>query len=279
MVSKKECTANESNHPVAPPDKTRALAELPAAMEQFCGLLLDGDDLDVHGIGHWSASDVAAHVATVLELNVGCVRGTGSPVSAMEAIPDWSQSALEKVEDRRPQALVQRIQGAVSELTNAASSRDGDPRVAWHNGLSTPISALLALMVGEAMMHGYDITRAHRRRWRIPPTWAETTFRGILQVVPLYFLPERSAGLHARFEMRLRGSETCALFTITGDELKISEPDGGRADCYISGEPTALLLLLYGRTGPLRPALTGHVVATGRRPWLALRFPGAFRNP
>jgi hypothetical protein len=61
MVSKKACAANESNHPVAPPDKTRVLAELPAAMEQFCGLLLHGDDLNVHGIGHWSASDVAAH--------------------------------------------------------------------------------------------------------------------------------------------------------------------------------------------------------------------------
>ena len=279
MASNKASTANASNHPVAAPDKIRVLAQLPAAMEQFCGLLLDGDDLNVHGIGHWSASDVAAHVATVLELNAGLACGTVLPVAAIEAIPDWSQSALEKVEDRRPQALADRIQAAVSELTDAASSRDGDPRVAWHNGLSTPISTLLALMVGEAMIHGYDIARAHRRRWHIPSAWAETTLRGILQVAPLYFLPERSAGLHARFEMRLRGIETRALFTITDDELQISEPGGGRAHCYISGEPTALLLLLYGRTGPLRPALTGHVVAWGRRPWLALRFPGVCRNP
>ena len=279
MASNKASTANASNHPVAAPDKIRVLAQLPAAMEQFCGLLLDGDDLNVHGIGHWSASDVAAHVATVLELNAGLACGTVLPVAAIEAIPDWSQSALEKVEDRRPQALADRIQAAVSELTDAASSRDGDPRVAWHNGLSTPISTLLALMVGEAMIHGYDIARAHRRRWHIPSAWAETTLRGILQVAPLYFLPERSAGLHARFEMRLRGIETRALFTITDDELQISEPGGGRAHCYISGEPTALLLLLYGRTGPLRPALTGHVVAWGRKPWLAFRVLRLFRNP
>lgn len=279
MVSKKACTAKESNHPVAAPDKTRALAELPAAMAEFCGLLLHGEDLNVHGIGQWSASDVGAHVATVLELNAELARGTGSPVAAIEAIPDWSQSALEKVEDRRPQALADRIQAAVGELTDAASSRDGDPRVAWHNGLSTPISTLLALMVGEAMIHGYDIAPALGRRWHIPSAWAETTFRGVVQVVPLYFLPERSAGLHARFEMRLRGIETRALFTITDDELQISEPGGGRADCYISGEPTALLLLLYGRTGPLRPALAGHVVAWGRKPWLAFRVPRLFRNP
>jgi len=279
MASKKACAVNESNHPVAAPDKTRVLAELPAAMDQFCGLLLHGDDLNVHGIGHWSASDVAAHVATVLELNVGLACGTVLPVSAIEAIPGWSQSALEKVEDRRPQALADRIQAAVSELTDAASSPDGDPRVAWHAGLSIPISTVLALMVGEAMIHGYDIARALGRRWHIPSAWAETTFRGMVDVVPLYFLPERSAGLLARLEMRLRGIETRALFTVTDDELQISEPGGGRADCYISGEPMAVLLLMYGRTGPLRPTLAGHVVAWGRKPWLAFRFLRLFRNP
>ncbi len=278
MVSKKAYAANESNHPVAAPDKTRALAELTAAMEQFCGLLLHGDDLNVHGIGHWSASDVAAHVATVLELNAGLACRTALPM-AIEAIPDWTQSALEKVEDRRPQALADRIQAAVSELTDAASSRDGDPRVAWHNGLSLPISTVLALMVGEATIHGCDIARALSRQWHIPSAWADTTFRGMVQVMPLYFLPERSAGLHARLEMRLRGIETRALFTITDNELQISEPGGGRADCYISGEPTALLLLLYGRTGPLRPTLTGHLVAWGRKPWLGLRVLRLFRNP
>jgi uncharacterized protein (TIGR03083 family) len=248
-------------------------------MDQFCGLLLNGDDLDVHGIGHWSASDVAAHLASMLELYVGLVSGTGSPAATIEAVPDWNQCALEKVEDRRPSALVQRIRDAVSALTNAARSRDGNPDVAWHSGLLTPISALLALMVGEAMIHGHDIARAHRRRWQVPSAWAETTLRGVLHVVPLYFVPERAVGLHARFEIRLRGTETRASFTVSDDEVQISKPSGRRADCYISAEPTALLLCLYGRTGPLGPALTGHVVAWGPRPWLAFRFLGLFRNP
>ena len=279
MISKKACTAKESNHPVAPPDKTRALAELPAAMEQFCGLLLDGGDLNVHSIGQWSASDVAAHVATTLEMNVEVACGLGSPADTLEDIPAWSQSALEKVVDRTPHALVERIREAVSELTTAVSSRDDNPPIPWHTGLLVPISTLPALMVGEAMIHGYDIARAHSRQWCIPTPWAETTLRGVLQAIPPYFLPERSSGLHAQFEIRLRGTQTRALFSIADGELQTAEPSGARADCYISGEPTALLLLLYGRTGPLRPALTGHVVAWGRKPWLALRFPGLFRNP
>lgn len=281
MISKKASAATESNHPVAPPDKTRALAELRAAMKRFCGLLVQGDDLNVHSVGQWSASDVAAHVATTLELNVELASGLGSPVSTVDEVPAWSQAALETVLDRTPQALVERIQGAVRELTSTVSSRDGNPHIPWHTGLLVPISTLPALMVGEAMLHGYDIARAHGHghRWHIPTEWTETILRGVLQGIPPYFLPERSAGLHSRFEIRLRGTHTRALFIIADGQLQIAEPNGARADCYISGEPTALLLLLYGRTGQLRPTLTGHVVAWGRRPWLALRFPQLFRSP
>lgn len=279
MISKKACMATESNRPVAPPDKTRALSELPAAMEQFCGLLLDGDDLTVRSIGQWSASDVAAHVATTLELNVDVARGLGSPVDAVEDVPALCQSALEGVVERTPHVLVERIRAAVSELTDAVSSRDGNPRIPWHTGLLVPLSTVPALMVGEAMIHGYDIARAYGRHWHIPTRWADTILRGMLQGIPPYFLPEQSAGLHARFEVRLRGTQTRALFSVADGDLQIAEPGDARADCYVSGEPTALLLLLYGRTGPLRPALTGRVVAWGRKPWLALRFPGLFRNP
>jgi uncharacterized protein (TIGR03083 family) len=248
-------------------------------MEQFCGLLLGGGDLNVHGVGQWSVSDVAAHVATTLELNTELASGLGSPVSTVDEVPACSQAALGKVLDRTPEALVERIQGAVRELTMTVGSRDGNPQIPWHTGLLVPISTLPALMVGEAMIHGYDIARAHRRRWHIPTEWTETILRGVLQGIPPYFLPERSAGLHARFEIRLRGTQTRALLSVADDQLQIAEPHGAQADCYISGEPTALLLLLYGRTGQLRPALTGRVVAWGRRPWFALRFPHLFRSP
>ena len=279
MISKKACTATASNHAAAPPDKTRALAELPAAMDQFCDLLLHGDDLNVRSIGQWSASDVAAHVATTLELNVKLACGTGSPMTTVEAVPAWSQAALEKVVDRTPQALVDRIQGAVRELTKTVSGSDGNPRVPWHTGLLVPVSTLPALMVGEAMIHGYDIARAHGHRWHIPTEWAETILRGMLQAISLYFLPERSAGLRARFEIRLRGTQTRALLSIADGQLQVTEPNGARADCYISGEPNGLLLLMYGRTGQLRPTLTGRALTWGRRPWLALRFTHIFRSP
>lgn len=280
MVDRKmRAAAHSAYQPVAPPDKKRALMELPAAMDRFCELLLFGEGLDIHSVGQWSASDVAAHVATGLELNVDVARGLGSPADTLDDIPAWSQAALENVVDRTPSALAERIRAAVDELVNAVSNRDGDPRVPWHTGLSVPLSTVPAIMMGEAMIHGYDIARAQGRQWRIPTSWAETILRGVLQGLPLIFLPERSVGLHAQVEMRLRGTQTRALVAISDGDLQIAEPTGARADCYVSGEATALLLLLYGRTGPLRPALGGRFVAWGRKPWLAVRLPRLFRSP
>jgi transposase-like protein len=40
-----------------------------------------------------------------------------------------------------------------------------------------------------------------------------------------------------------------------------------------------LVLVASGRIGPLRPLLRGQMVAYGRRPWLAMRFPTLLHKP
>jgi len=53
----------------------------------------------------------------------------------------------------------------------------------------------------------------------------------------------------------------------------------GDADCTIHAEPTSLVLLLYGRSTRWRGVVRGRFVATGRRPWRALRFARSFLPP
>jgi hypothetical protein len=47
----------------------------------------------------------------------------------------------------------------------------------------------------------------------------------------------------------------------------------------IGGSPQAILLILYRRLSPWRAALTGRVVAWGRRPWLAFSLADRFYLP
>jgi len=103
----------------------------------------------------------------------------------------------------------------------------------------------------------------------------------VLPVVPYYLRAERAKGHTARYDIRLRGEAAArAVFTIERGALTVGPPVAGqRADCYLSADPWAFLLVLYGRTGPLAPALAGRIVAWGRRPWLALTLPDRFRRP
>jgi hypothetical protein len=103
----------------------------------------------------------------------------------------------------------------------------------------------------------------------------------VLPVVPYYLRAERAEGRPARYDIRLRGEGASrAVFTIEGGSLTVGAPVAGqRADCYLSADPWAFLLVLYGRTGPLAPALAGRILAWGRRPWLALTLPSRFRKP
>ena len=104
---------------------------------------------------------------------------------------------------------------------------------------------------------------------------------GLLPVVPHYLRAERARGRPARYDIRLRGEHAArAVFTIEDGVLTVGTPAAGqRADCYLSADPRAFLLVLYGRTGPLKPALAGRILAWGRRPWLALTLPARFRRP
>jgi hypothetical protein len=208
-------------------------------------------------------------------------RGTPSPAPTIEAVTALNDQIIGTLAGQDPQALADRIEAAVAGLLAVAERHPGDPDVPWHAGLPMPLSTLLAAACGEFLVHGRDIARAAAVRWPVPADWARTVFLGLLPVVPYYLRAERAGGRPARYDIRLRGEGAArAVFTIERGALTVGTPVAGqRADCYLSADPWAFLLVLYGRTGPLAPALAGRILAWGRRPWLALTLPGRFRKP
>ena len=268
--------------PVLPSvDMTRAADAARGAADRFAALLRAVPDPGVTAIGHWTVRDVAAHVAGGAELYAGIVRGTPSPAPTIDAITALNEQIIGTVAESDPPALADRVETAVADLLAASEQHQGDPDLPWHAGLRLPLSTLLAVACGEYLVHGHDIARAARARWPVPSSWARTVFLGVLPVVPHYLLAERAHGRPARFDIRMRGERGArAVFAVAGGALVIESPAPGRhADCHLSADPWAVLLVLYGRSGPLTPALTGRILAWGRRPCLALTLPSLFRKP
>lgn len=76
----------------------------------------------------------------------------------------------------------------------------------------------------------------------------------------------------------MRGYET-STYTFEPGRLSVTSGRPSRRDVTMSLDPVAFLQIGYKRTGLARPILTGRAVAWGRRPWVALQFPGYFQDP
>jgi len=245
--------------------------------------LLTVEDLNLPAVGQWRVGDVAAHVAAGASALPQMAAGDGSPYrsATVEGIAESNDRLKAEIDTHNIQALVDRIRLGAKALTNAALAQHGDPAVPHHAGIPVPVSAVLGLAVGEALVHGYDIAHASGRPWRIPRAWAYTAFRSFVPIVPYFLDQDRVGDMRARFDVRMRGDGAPrVVFDVADGEVTIQLPEPGRkADCYVSAEPTALLLVMYGRIGPAVPALTGKVLAWGRKPWLGFTLPTLFRTP
>jgi len=263
-------------HPV---DKSRAASEVDEAVHQLCDMLRAARDLGAAAVGHWSARDVAVHLAESLDLYNRMATGTGSPADTIDAITDLNEQLVTACDERDARVLAGRIEAAAASYTATARATAGDPDVPWHAGLRTPLTTLLATTLGEVLVRGHDIARAVGAPWRIPAGSASTVFQGLLPVLPA-LTSERATTVRARFDVRLRGDPGArAAFSFADGELTV-EPGRTteRVDCHLSADPASFLLVMYGRIGPVRPAVTGRVVAWGRKPWLGLALPSLFRR-
>jgi uncharacterized protein (TIGR03083 family) len=271
----------DAERPSLPIDLDRAGHATRGAAGQLVTLLRAGLDPGLAAVGHWTVRDVAAHVAGGAELYTQLLRGTPSPATSIEAITAVNDQIVGTFGQQELPSLADRVEAAADDLLAAAERLPPDQEVSWHAGLRMPLSTVLAVACGECLVHGRDIARAAGRPWPVPADWARTVFLGLLPVVPHYLRAERAQGRPARYDIRLRGEHAArAVFTIEDGVLTVGTPAAGqRADCYLSADPWALLLVLYGRSGPLKPALSGRILAWGHRPWLAFTLPTLFRNP
>ena len=93
-----------------------------------------------------------------------------------------------------------------------------------------------------------------------------------------HFLAEHAAHVELTFVIDFRtGPRYTATFANGMLTVEPGRPE--RADCTISTDPVAFLLVGSGRTSRWRAVLTGKIRASGRRPWAGLQFPSLITWP
>ncbi|MEO5679775.1 MAG: maleylpyruvate isomerase N-terminal domain-containing protein [Acidimicrobiales bacterium] len=271
---------------VATVDWTEARAALGQAAARFTAQLRTVERPDAPALGRWNVAELATHVSHAFSVVPGLAgRTRESPLGGLWDLSAMTTDLVADDAERDLAVLADRIDAGAARFLEATAGAAGDDPCPWLvQGTALPLVTLTCHLLNEAVIHGYDIAAATGQSWPIDPAHAALIFQGFLlevfQVVDprTFVVQERAAGLHACFDVRLRGAGRFFLVFADG-AMTVEAPSNRRVDCHLSADPSAFLLVAWARTSQWRAIPKGQLVAWGRRPWLGLRFRGLLRNP
>jgi len=225
----------------------------------------------------WSIGQLAAHLAARTALFAGYLSGTATPVGEISDIAANNDRQIREAADVPFETHVELIAASVAGFVETTRGRLGTDPYPWYSDLELDVATGTGIALAELLVHGLDVARSIRRRWRIEPEDARTILRASFVLAPSYLDPRRTAGRRATFRILVRGGPRIRFAIEDGAGTVL--PQDGPADCTIRADPVALTLVSFGRMGQWRAAATGRLLAGGRRPWLALGFSRAFLRP
>ncbi|MGW7237747.1 maleylpyruvate isomerase family mycothiol-dependent enzyme [Streptomyces sp. NPDC054804] len=228
----------------------------------------------------WTVGEAAAHLALanglMADLALGTERpyGDGTPQSLAAA----NAESLAVFGERRAEPLAAMITEQAARCVDAlVTTADGPAPV-------TPLgrmdrSVLASYLLTHMLGHGYDLARALRRPHMIDAERVALCMPFMLSVMPTVADAAAVAGMSARYTIRLRGGGGAFGVTLTDGAVQVTPGPQDRPDCTILIDPVAFLLIALGRRNPWLAMARGQILATGRKPWLAPRFPSLFVAP
>ncbi|MDQ3986770.1 MAG: SCP2 sterol-binding domain-containing protein [Actinomycetota bacterium] len=262
---------------MAPPvtDRAQVLPELTDSAGRFTDLLRSVRDPSRTAIGEWNTGDVAAHTSHLAELFVDMFRGKPSPVPHhLQMSEHWAKMLAEDSE-RDAGVLASRIADRARELEELATDQAWETALTWHGGIKIPAYSLPGILINEFELHGLDVAQAERRDWEVSRHKATIAIKSLLPVLDRFVNPDVAESLTANLQVHLRGDGRF-YFLLADGSLTVEERPPGKIDCRISADPTAYLLVGYGRENRWGQILRGRIVSSGRKPWLAFRFARLF---
>ena len=245
--------------------------------------LLDGVD-DVEAPvprSDWTVREAAGHLISVFRAFGASIEGRLDGWGTPEG--DAVARAIMEVEDSgNPRALAGHLADAVQAFLAAATGRSPDEIMGtpWYDRDRTHlVVAMTCLVLGEAVVHGYDLAQAVGRPWPIEADDARLIISGVFPAkTGVIADPEATTDVDVTYEVRADGGP--AFSVRFADGTAVMRRAGSRpADCVVEGDPVAIVLWVYGRVDQAELFASGRLVATGRDPSLGPQFKRFLRNP
>ncbi|HEY0639128.1 MAG TPA: hypothetical protein VGD67_15870 [Pseudonocardiaceae bacterium] len=243
----------------------RLREEIREAAAAVAGMLRDLPGDARLGRVDWSAAETGAHLVSLAPRYRELTRG---PRPVPPSISAENAAALRAVLDGGGAPLADRLEAEVAALLDELGPDGG--RRAWYFTVPHTSAGLGGVMLAELLLHGKDLATAAGRPWTITREQAVAGLSGVLPAMVVVADPARARAAAGTYHLRLRPADDWTIRV--GDAVTVERGRPARADLHLSADPLGFLYSGYGFVSPVRAALTGQVIAWGRRPWLAPRI-------
>ncbi|MDQ0688646.1 uncharacterized protein (TIGR03083 family) [Streptomyces achromogenes] len=244
--------------------------------------LLDGaTDMSVPVPGlEWTVGETAAHLALANGLMAGLASGQERPYGdgTPHGLAAANAQSLVEFPERTAKPLAAMIVEQADVFLDAVDRAVADGTAG--RTLATPLGPmdqdiLASYLLTHMLGHGYDLARGLHRPHMINEIRVGLCLPFLKTAMPRV---TAASTLTARYTVRVRGGAPFGV-TFTEGTVDVLPDPPERSDCTILTEPVAFLLIALGRLGPWQAMARGAVLAWGRKPWLAPRFPTLFVAP
>lgn len=269
------------------------------ASQLAAGLVRQGAPLDgpVPGL-EWTKAQLTGHLWAICEAFATTLRGEdfaerfgkefvgsyGSGATLRDSVAATNAKVVRLASFPSPAAAADALTSAAQGLL-AAFGTDPDLSVRrpapWYGpDVTLPAGNLLALAVSEFLVHGYDLARAVGADPRPSVATAASATAAaaamMSEMLPHVLDEHAASGFAGSFEVRIRGGDRFVLQIADGKAWS-ELAKGQHVGCVLSLSAYPALLLGYNRVPLWRVIASGGAFASGRRPWLGLRFNRLFQ--
>jgi len=228
----------------------------------------------------WTVRDTAIHLVHGGRLYTELATGAPSPYPDLkkETVAALCAEFIADIPETDPGKLAALVGDAYDGFLDATAGRRGEQEVHYHAGLTYHLAGLACVLLGELVIHGYDMARGLGQPWPIDPAHAGLVLNGYAPLYGECLNPVTTAGLNAAYGIEVRGGGSLTVSFVDG-RYQLAEGISGPVDCELSADPIALLLVGAGRLSRFEAVALGLLSFGGAKPELALGFPDLFVYP
>jgi uncharacterized protein (TIGR03083 family) len=227
----------------------------------------------------WNVLRTVGHLVNVTPRFAAGPEGAGTWADGPPELAGINDDELSKLGELRLPDLLVAFEDAVEDVIRRVGRLGDEPSAyRYHGGTNVVADRALGILLAEFLIHGGDIAEALRERFPIRREEASLAIDGVAPIAAGWVDHDAARGHTATYEIRIRGGGTYILRFDDG-ALEVRDGPAADADCRISADPVAFLLVNYRRRSPWRFVPTGGLLAWGRRPWLGLSLAGRFHRP